>query len=196
MSAVQASATAHQGLVESADHDCAGADEHAAFDGQETCLRPSTEVELARESRDVPTQKVLIVEAVAELAEFIAAALERLQLQVLRAAEYDCAMRVLVHQRPDVILLDIDASDGLGWRLLDEINARDAQHAPPVVVITMRYNATDRLRANRQGVFAYLWKPFALDELERVVIRALESAPDRRGVMSDTLDRPSDSSAG
>jgi DNA-binding response OmpR family regulator len=68
----------------------------------------------------------------------------------------------------DLVLLDRNLADGDGTRILESLDARPQR--PPVVLMTGERSFThaDELPLTVQ---AMLWKPFELDELERLVNR-------------------------
>lgn len=121
-------------------------------------------------------RKVLIVEDAVELAEVIAATLERINIQTHHETHVERALEAFAAYHPDVILLDISLPDKTGWKLLDEIKARPGTEQPIVVVITAHGDPANRLMGKLQGVYSYLVKPFTPDEVEAVVDRALRGA--------------------
>lgn len=140
-------------------------------------------------------RKVLIVEDAIELAEVIAATLERINIQTFHETHVERALETFAVCHPDVILLDISLPDKTGWKLLDEIKAQpDLNHPPIVIVITAHGDPANRLMGKLQGVHSYLVKPFTPDEVEAVVARALRGGgtrtqqPDFSGTESDGTD--------
>ncbi len=118
--------------------------------------------------------KVLIVEDAIELAEVIAATLERINIQTFHETHVERALETFAAYLPDAILLDISLPDKTGWKLLDEIKAQpDLEYTPIVIVITAHGDPANRLMGKLQGVYSYLVKPFTPDEVEAVVARAL-----------------------
>lgn len=68
----------------------------------------------------------------------------------------------------DLVLLDRNLADGDGTRLLGHLQGRSEK--PPVVLMTgdRAFPHEDEVASQIQGM---LWKPFELDELERLVSR-------------------------
>lgn len=79
--------------------------------------------------------------------------------------------------QPDLVLLDMKLPDSSDFLPLTELAARI-----PVVMLTAWGNVTQAVEAMRLGAADYLVKPVDLDELERVVQRALDRGrtPDGR----------------
>jgi ActR/RegA family two-component response regulator len=71
--------------------------------------------------------------------------------------------------QPDLVLLDMKLPDSADFLPLTELAAR-----MPVVMLTAYGNVTQAVEAMRLGAADYLVKPVDLEELERVVQRALD----------------------
>lgn len=71
--------------------------------------------------------------------------------------------------QPDLVLLDMKLPDSADFVPLTELAAR-----LPVVMLTAYGNVTQAVEAMRLGAADYLVKPVDLEELERVVQRALD----------------------
>lgn len=140
--------------------------------GQETEPAPAAGTKAATSQ----PQKVLIVEDAIELAEVIAATLERINIQTFHETHVERAFEAFIAVRPDMILLDISLPDKTGWKLLDEIKAQPDVEQPIVIVITAHGDPANRLMGKLQGVYSYLVKPFTPDEVEALVGRAFRGA--------------------
>lgn len=75
--------------------------------------------------------------------------------------------------QPDLVLLDLKLPDSADFVPLRELAAR-----LPVVMLTAYGNVTQAVEAMRLGAADYLVKPVDLEELERVVQRALDHRRD------------------
>ena len=75
--------------------------------------------------------------------------------------------------QPDLVLLDMKLPDSADFVPLRELAAR-----VPVVMLTAYGNVTQAVEAMRLGAADYLVKPVDLEELERVVQRALDHRRD------------------
>lgn len=125
-------------------------------------------------------QTVLIVEDTLELAEVIIATLERMNLKTAHETHGDKAVMRFWELNPDVMLLDIGLPDTTGWKIMDAIKERlDATNGemPKVIIITAQDDPANRLIGKLQGVHNYLIKPFTADEIEAVVMNALNISP-------------------
>lgn len=135
-------------------------------------------------------RKVLIVEDATELAEVIAATLERINITALHATHAERALEVYHAERPDLILLDLGLPDMTGWKIMDMIKEESESTQPVVIVITAHGDPANRLMGKLQGVHSYLIKPFTPNEVERVVYEALAGHGGESTTEDETTDRP------
>lgn len=105
---------------------------------------------------------ILLVEDTPDLAQLILRELESAGYQLRHAADGHTALKVLVSQPPDLVILDwmIPGPDGL------EVLRRLRQtSAIPVLMLTARSEETDRVVGLELGADDYLTKPFSMREL-------------------------------
>jgi DNA-binding NtrC family response regulator len=99
----------------------------------------------------------------------------------LLSARYDCntascaeeAFQYLEIENYDAILTDIAMPGLTGVDLLKRIQHKDL--ATPVILISGKNDEQDTEALMKLGAFAYLRKPFSLDEIEYIVDRAVGS---------------------
>jgi len=103
--------------------------------------------------------------------------ISRLIKQVLAGAGHEVigvqscseAIELLRGDPFDLVLPDLNLSDGDGFRVVEELQARsDVQ--PPVLLMTGEH-AFDDGDPRTERVAGILWKPFDVDELEQAVNR-------------------------
>ncbi len=148
---------------------------------------PVTQAEPAPDETKAPPAKVLIVEDATELAEVIAATLERINIQSFHETHGGRALDVYHAEHPDLVLLDIGLPDMTGWKIIDAIRNEEEAKRPLVVVITAHGDPANRLMGKLQGVYTYLIKPFTPSEVERVVGNALASRLSGEAVTEETV---------
>ena len=103
-------------------------------------------------------------EACAEIA-------RKMSFVVVTARDLEAARALLKHQKFDLLLLDLKApgaAGGLG--LLEEVKSAYPETA--VIVMTAFATVSSAVEAMRVGAGDYLTKPFALEELVAVLVRA------------------------
>ena len=101
--------------------------------------------------------------------------------EVLRGEGYEVAIATSAEEaresvqaaRPDVVVTDLrlDGRDGIA--LLEEIHGID--RGIQVIVVTAFGSLDTAVRAIQAGAFDYLGKPFAMDEIRRLVLSAVEA---------------------
>jgi EAL domain-containing protein (putative c-di-GMP-specific phosphodiesterase class I) len=91
--------------------------------------------------------------------------------EVLLAADGQEAIDVLAHTSVDAVVSDISMPRLTGIDMLRAIRARDAD--VPVVLCTGAPDVESAIEAVRLGALQYLTKPVDLDELRRVLARAV-----------------------
>ena len=121
---------------------------------------------------------VLIAEDEAEIAEILAAYLQRSGLRTRHAADGQAALSLHQTLKPDLILLDVQMPLIDGWKVLSEIRARGDT---PVIMLTALDQDIDKLMGLRLGADDYVVKPFNPAEVaarvEAVLRRTRASAP-------------------
>lgn len=103
-----------------------------------------------------------------------------------RVAEVRCAGALseateeIRRRRPDLVLLDVALPDGEGYQLCSELQADDSTQDIPIVFLTARGEARDKITAFRLGADDYVEKPFEAEELRARVESRIEKQARRR----------------
>ena len=87
------------------------------------------------------------------------------------ASTADEALQYLEVEKYDAILTDIQMPGLDGVALLKRVQLREMD--TPVIFVSGKVDAADSQRLIELGAFAYLAKPFDLDEIEKVIERAV-----------------------
>jgi two-component system, NtrC family, response regulator PilR len=113
-------------------------------------------------------KRILIVDDEQSMREVLAILLKKEGFEVLTAGSRAEAASALARSAVDMVLTDVRLPDGDGIEILRHVKAA----APETVVIVMTGygTAADAVAARKLGAFAYLFKPFDVDEV-RIVIR-------------------------
>lgn len=91
--------------------------------------------------------------------------------QVLYAANGQSGLQLAVSRQPDLILLDMNMPAMSGMEMLRAL--RQTSCTSPVIFMTMHGSESIAVDAFRLGVRDYLVKPFAIEEAQQAVDRAL-----------------------
>ena len=92
---------------------------------------------------------------------------------VLEAESGAEALAVLDRSDVDLVLLDIRLPDMEGWDILDRLTEQGRFPQLPVVMVSAHSTPSTAERALREGVRAYVTKPFTSEELFDAIARAL-----------------------
>jgi DNA-binding response OmpR family regulator len=120
---------------------------------------------------DLPRARILVVDDDPRMRQTLRWALEDQGFTVEVAADgRDAVRRATVH-RPSLVVLDMGLPllDGVG--VARELRALHGNRTPPILTISADGRAAQK--AERAGAFAYLPKPFELDDLLAAVQRGL-----------------------
>jgi len=107
--------------------------------------------------------RLLVVEDNPELAQLLAKGLNAAGFEVDSATTADDARTALMTTRYSSIVLDLGLPDDDGLSILQAI--RGKKDPVPVLILTARSTANDRVKGLRAGADDYLVKPFAFEEL-------------------------------
>ncbi|HUI25090.1 MAG TPA: UDP-3-O-acyl-N-acetylglucosamine deacetylase [Candidatus Kryptonia bacterium] len=115
---------------------------------------------------------VLVVDDEAEIRASVRGVLADEGLRVLEAEDGIAALKVMEHEHPELILLDVWMPEMDGIQLLERLRAEP--HSPEVVMISGHGTIDTAVKATKLGAFDFIEKPFSLEGLLRVVNRALD----------------------
>ena len=118
---------------------------------------------------------VLVVEDEQDIAALIKHALERSgEAQVDVVGSGDTALRAVVDQAPDLVILDINLPVMSGTEVCRIMRSRAETARTPIIMLTARTSESDRVAGLDLGADDYVTKPFSLRELSarvRAVLR-------------------------
>jgi DNA-binding NtrC family response regulator len=120
-------------------------------------------------------ERVLVVEDNPSLLATLQRALAR-RFKDVRACNTIAAARAsLEGWQPELVVIDYKLPDGDAREVLDLAEARDP--APVVIAVSGSVEPVDTFELAQRGVRVFLPKPLTLDELDRALDLALETAP-------------------
>lgn len=120
-------------------------------------------------------KKVLVVDDVA-ISLSVAEQALREDYDVVTVNSGSRALRYLRKERPDLILLDIRMDDMDGIETLKEIRKMDNRADIPVIMLTGQNEKASVLEAAKLGIYDYMLKPFAAQDLLSRVQGALKQS--------------------
>jgi DNA-binding response OmpR family regulator len=102
--------------------------------------------------------KILIADDDRDLLELIGFALTQAGFLVLKAADGAAALRMFEAEAPDLLVLDINMPGATGFQVCESVRARSSV---PVMMLTVRSEEEDLVKALELGADDYLTKPFS-----------------------------------
>jgi nitrogen regulation protein NR(I) len=115
---------------------------------------------------------LLVVDDEPSILHFFRRAFPGPEVTLLTASSAAEGVETAARQRPDVVVLDVNLSDGSGLDAFRRIH--DADPRIPVIFITGHGTTATAIEAMRMGAYEYLLKPLELDQLTDLVERAFE----------------------
>lgn len=131
------------------------------------------------------SQKILVVDDELDIVKVVRAYLEQAGFRVITAADGQQALAVFRHEKPDLIILDLNLPGRDG---LDVCRAIRREGDTPVIMLTARVDEADRLIGLEIGADDYIVKPFSPREVvarvRTVLRRSTKAAPDQPAPIS------------
>jgi len=114
--------------------------------------------------------KVLIVDDEPQIRRVLRTTLASQGYTVVEARSGDEALEEIRHERPDLILLDVNMPGRSGLETCSEIRATSDV---PIIMLTVRNTERDKVQALDAGADDYVVKPFGVEELMARIRAAL-----------------------
>jgi two-component system response regulator AtoC len=124
------------------------------------------------------TENVLVVDDEFRIRRIVEMALTDRGFRVTTAASAEAAEEILARDTVDIVVTDLQLPGRSGLDLLSHV--RRAQPEVPVILITAFGTVESAVEAIKAGAYDYVLKPFSVEELEALVIRALDTRPGAR----------------
>jgi two-component system response regulator AdeR len=123
---------------------------------------------------------ILVAEDEPEIAEVIAAYLEREGFRTVHASDGRSALDLHLALKPDLVMLDVQMPRLNGWEVLAELRRRGDT---PVIMLTALDQDIDKLQALRIGADDYVVKPFNAVEVAARARAVLRRAGNSHGTI-------------
>jgi two-component system chemotaxis response regulator CheY len=131
--------------------------------------------------RPLETRKVLVVDDTESIRGVLQAALTDAGAETWLAEDGVAALSMLANALPDLILLDLVMPRLDGWGVIEQLSRSPRTARIPVVLQTSAEDYASFDRARRDGVAAFLSKPFRLHEVVETCRRVFEGARPLQG---------------
>jgi DNA-binding response OmpR family regulator len=107
--------------------------------------------------------KILVVDDDPAIRNLIFRFLSQKSYQLESAEDGQSALKIFEQFNPDMVILDVNLPDALGYNLCEEMQKRTDVF---ILMLTSRADAADKKEGFLKGADDYLTKPFDLQELE------------------------------
>ncbi|MBI5301903.1 MAG: response regulator transcription factor [Chloroflexi bacterium] len=124
--------------------------------------------------------RILVVDDDKQIVRLVQSYLEKSGFVVLTAFDGENALRIIRHERPDLVVLDLMLPGKDGWDITQAIRADANLAATPILMLTARIEDTDKILGLELGADDYLTKPFNPREVVarvRAILRRSSAAP-------------------
>ena len=128
---------------------------------------------------DRPTRRmkrILIVEDKATSRELLRTVLQQQGYSVDEAEDGEQALRKILENPPDLVLMDLQMPARNGYEVVSELRKDPRLANVPIVAVTASAMQGDREKVLAAGFTSYLTKPLSLGQLRQEVSRLLETA--------------------
>ncbi|MCD6075596.1 MAG: putative Histidine kinase with sensor domain and response regulator receiver domain [Rhodospirillales bacterium] len=98
-------------------------------------------------------------------------------LTLLAAPDAETGLRMARDSRPDIILMDINLPGMSGFEAIEKLKHQPETQGIPVIALSAAAMSKDIQKGAEAGFFAYLTKPFVIDELLNTIDQALAANP-------------------
>lgn len=127
-------------------------------------------------------RRVLVVDDEPDVVESITFRLGLENIECLAAGDGAEGLRIAQEQLPDLIVLDVMMPKLTGYKVARALKQDARCRHIPIILLTARSQAGDRMLGVDSGANEYMTKPFDLDELTGKILKYLEQR-ERGGVV-------------
>lgn len=120
--------------------------------------------------------RILLIDDNENMRVVIRRMLETAEHKVVEAESGREALKMLEHDRPDLVLLDVMMPGEDGWEVCKKIKATEKLRGIPVAMLTVRTSEEDMNKSKESGADAHINKPFDMEHLLRTVESLLRKA--------------------
>ena len=128
-----------------------------------------------------PGQKILVVEDEPDIRKLVQYNLTQERFNVLEAEDGEQALKLLQHEKPSLVILDLMLPGLSGMEVCKLLRQRNDTARLPILMLTAKAGEADRIVGLEMGADDYLAKPFSPREMiarVRAILRRSEAKPD------------------
>jgi phosphate regulon transcriptional regulator PhoB len=132
-------------------------------------------------------QKILVVEDEPDIRKLVQYNLAQERFSVLEAEDGEEALKLLQHEKPSLVILDLMLPGLSGMELCKLLRQRSDTAKLPILMLTAKAAEADRIVGLEMGADDYLAKPFSPREMVarvRAILRRSEAKPDAEATPS------------
>ena len=118
--------------------------------------------------------RVLIADDDLEILGLTRSLLRRRGFEVIEASDGDEAMRQLLENRPDLVVLDVMMPGQSGWEVCRSIRETDSLKDTGVIMLTGVGERLNEMTSPLYGADAFLDKPFDFAALDQLITEVLD----------------------
>ena len=114
--------------------------------------------------------KILLIDYEEDFIKNLAERIKSRNLELDLAVKGNQALELIVNEKPDVIILNLDTPDVVGMELLRDVKIiyPDIQ----VIILSRHYSIQDRMEALVVGAYMLFEKPVDIDDLIKTILQA------------------------
>jgi DNA-binding response OmpR family regulator len=118
-------------------------------------------------------KRIVAIDDTDSILTFLRISLEALGAKFQGAATAAGGMALCESDIPDLVVLDLGLPDKEGFSILQRLKRLNSEKNLPVIVLTVRNEPESINMAKELGAYAYLTKPFIMDDLIDIIHEAL-----------------------
>ena len=131
--------------------------------------------------------RLMLVDDSQDLLEFLCEAMSGEFAEIMTATSGNAAMKLISSgMLPDIIVSDVNMSDGDGYRLCKNIKGNEKYNHIPVILLTARGEEQSQGESYRLGADGFMAKPFEVDTLMELIRSLLRRKEEIRKRYLDT----------
>ena len=138
-----------------------------ATDGSE--LPPTSVSDLRQSSESVVSKRILTIDDSKTMRDMLMLTLAEAGFDVLQAVDGQDGLDVLVKERVDVVITDINMPRMDGYEVIRQLRSKPEHKDTPILVLTTESEADKRNIAREAGATGWMVKPFDPDRLIETV---------------------------